>query len=101
MPGKGRPFVKGQSGNPKGRPRGREITDALRAELTDKDRQQLARKIIGLALAGNIPAIAFLADRLEGKPVQALEHSGPEGERLLLLDVPKLTGVSNGNSDSA
>src|SRR5437870_8105228 len=93
-------FQKGQSGNPGGRPKGPGISAAIREELTDEDRRKIARKIIGLALAGNLAAATFLADRLEGKPVQALEHSGPEGERLLLLDIPKLVADSLGRMEA-
>jgi hypothetical protein len=36
----------------------------------------LAEKLISLAEAGDLGAILEIADRLEGKPRQSMEHSG-------------------------
>jgi hypothetical protein len=36
----------------------------------------LAEKLISLAEAGDLGAIREIADRLEGKPRQSMEHSG-------------------------
>ena len=40
--------------------------------------REIADVLITEAKAGNIQAIKELADRLDGKPAQMLEHSGPE-----------------------
>jgi hypothetical protein len=41
--------------------------------------------VIALAMDGNIAAITFIADRLDGKPAQAIEHSGAEGGPIILI----------------
>ena len=45
-----------------------------------KKLREIARTHIEKAAAGDMQAIKELADRLGGKPAQALEHSGPDGE---------------------
>lgn len=81
MPGPGRPFQKGQSGNPTGRPkRDREIEElarqhtpaaiaALVAALNDKDRVQAAALLL---------AYGF------GKPRVPIEHSGEMTHRYVI-----------------
>jgi hypothetical protein len=81
-------FKKGISGNPGGRSREKIFTDALRLELnrvdpTDKDKRKkvnrLAEKLVECAIEDK-QAWAFqqIADRLEGKPMQPVEHSGED-----------------------
>lgn len=79
----GNRFKPGQSGNPSGRPRTKVITDALRelaAQTDPKTRKQialrLAEKLIERALKGELPYIREVTDRLEGRPVQPLDHGG-------------------------
>ena len=72
------PFKKGQSGNPGGRPKEKPFSDALRMEIADagedhKALRRVARKLIENAEAGDIRAIRELADRLDGKPIQAVD----------------------------
>jgi Family of unknown function (DUF5681) len=77
---------RGQSGNPRGRPpAGESFADALRSRLTTETMAEIADKVIALALGGNLPAISFIADRLDGKPRQALEHSAGEDKPLLVI----------------
>ena len=73
-------WTKGQSGNPKGRAVEKPFADALRMEIkaAGADHQQLraiARKLLDKAEAGDMQAINCLADRLDGKPFQAVELS--------------------------
>jgi hypothetical protein len=80
------PWAKGQSGNTSGRPRrGQSFADALRAALREKDRetkqtalQQVATAAVRKAIAGDLDAIKFVAERTDGKvPDQAdVRHSG-------------------------
>ena len=78
-------FKKGVSGNPGGRSREKIFTDALRLELNridpnDKEKRKkvnkLAEKLVECAIEDK-QAWAFqqIADRLEGKPAQAIEHA--------------------------
>ena len=81
-----RPFPKGRSGNPGGRPKGTSLTAALRAELDTPvapgspvtKREAVAEKLVSLALAGNLAAIREVFDRIEGKAVARTERGEPD-----------------------
>ena len=85
-----KPFRKGQSGNPKGRPKGISLSEAYRrvlAEVDESDPQRrtfaeiLAEQMIGKAKRGDVQAAREIADRVEGKPRQRLEISEQELDR--------------------
>src|SRR5205085_12543459 len=58
-------FPKGTSGNPAGRPPGsRNRTTLLMEFLLEGEAEQLTRKLIELALAGDINALRFCIERL-------------------------------------
>ena len=100
----------GQSGNPNGRPRkGLALTDVLREhmELSDEGdsvprKVRLAERLYELAMAGNVSAIEYIANRLDGKPTQAIalvDGSNPlhhqvnvrtSGRRRSADDVPRI-----------
>ncbi len=75
-----KPFPKGVSGNPAGRPRKALLSDALRRQLAEAlpnapektIAEVIARALIREAVAGNVQAIREVGDRSEGKPAQAL-----------------------------
>jgi len=88
---RGRPFPKGTSGNPGGRPKG--LVQAIREQT--KDGAQLVKFMLGVfrgeiegtKLRDRVDAATWLADRGFGKPVQALEHGGRDGEPLIPVDL--------------
>jgi hypothetical protein len=72
--------VKGRSGTNKGKEKA--FADAVRVAVNrdgDGGRKKLtllADKLVECALAGEGWAMQQVADRLDGKPAQAIEHSG-------------------------
>src|SRR5262249_28696589 len=68
---------------PRGQQRDKPYREALRMELAAagdnlKKLREIARAHIEKAAAGDMQAIKELADRLDGRPAQILEHSGPD-----------------------
>jgi hypothetical protein len=62
--------------------------EALRRALLAEDGKKLrslADKLIERAEAGDVTALKEIGDRIDGKPSQSLEHSGPDGEPLRLV----------------
>jgi Family of unknown function (DUF5681) len=79
--GPGRPFRKGQSGNPKGRPRGlTNHSTRAAAILLDGEAEVLTRKAIELALAGDAAALRLCLDRIVA----------PRREQPWEIDLPKI-----------
>jgi hypothetical protein len=88
-------FLPGNQANPGGRPKDKRFTEALRLALmrevdeTDDDGKptgakttklrQIADKLVAQALDGESWAIQQVADRIDGKPPQAIvgEEDGP------------------------
>ena len=67
-------FLKGHSGNPKGRIKGRTPSDFLRARLEKGNTyEQIMDKVTSLALSGERWAVELLFDRMEGKPLQVID----------------------------
>lgn len=79
--GPGRPFVKGQSGNPNGRPRG-SVNRGTRAAaiLLDGEGEALARKAIEMALSGDAAALRLCLDRIVA----------PRREQPVSVDLPPI-----------
>ena len=62
---RGRPFQKGKSGNPTGKPKGSRHRSTLAAEtLLDGEAEALTRKAVEMALAGNVLALRLCLDRI-------------------------------------
>jgi len=86
---RGRPFPKGKSGNPGGRPVNSDCLSACLREVASQPAsgglthaQRLAAVIWRRAEAGDMRAATLIADRMEGKPGQRVEvvpgsESGP------------------------
>lgn len=89
------PFQPGQSGNPRGRPKKDPLlTRALlrwakrKADDGSPHYDLLAEAIGARALAGDMVAAGMLFDRVEGKPVQPIEHGGPDGGPIPFVVIP-------------
>jgi hypothetical protein len=71
------PWKKGESGNPQGRTTEKMFTEALRMAVLEDDHitgkrkmRLIAEKLCEKALGGDCWAIAYIGDRLDGKPAQ-------------------------------
>jgi hypothetical protein len=95
----------GESGNPSGRQKVREVREAIRRELEDAEAgdrpdvppntlRAMARIQIDKAMAGDSVAFNIVADRLEGKPLQT--HEDESGEQIDGVRVIWLTGLNSG-----
>jgi hypothetical protein len=77
----GNRFKPGETGNPNGRPKRTALTDSLRAQLQEEMpnadgktiADALARKLLSLALGGDLQAISLVFDRTEGKAPISLD----------------------------
>jgi len=84
--GRGRPFPKGQSGNPGGRPRGSSNRATRAAELLlDGEATALTRKAVEMALAGDPAALRLCLDRTVA----------PRRERAVELALPPIRSADD------
>jgi hypothetical protein len=84
---RGRPFAKGRSGNPGGRPKDLEGVRALAKSYTVEAIDTLAKVMRkGPTEGARIRAAEALLDRAWGKASQAVELSGPEGKPIEVSD---------------
>src|SRR5215212_6274380 len=83
---RGRPFKRGQSGNPHGRPQGSRHKTTLAIDaLLEGEAEALTRKAVEMALAGDTVAMRLCLDRLA--PVRK--------DRPVPLALPKLDTVAD------
>ena len=84
--GPGRPFEKGESGNPKGRPAGSRNKATLAAEqVLDSEAAALTRKAVELALGGDALALRLCLDRI----------IAPRRDRPVELALPAIDNVAD------
>jgi hypothetical protein len=86
------PFKPGQSGNPAGRRVKSEAVrevEALAREYAPEAVNKLAEWMRSDNAKASVAASNALLDRGLGKPTQALEHSGPDGEALVITWQPQ------------
>lgn len=89
--------------NPNGKPKGTKhfatvFMEELKREITMKKRngeqeempvdKAMARAMINKAVSGDVQAFNAVADRVDGKPKQQHEHSGEDGEPLIVQFAP-------------
>lgn len=80
-------FIKGQSGNPKGRPpkeREQRFYEITLAAVTFEDWKDIVAKAVSQAKKGDPTARKFLADYLIGPPVQRSELTGADGGAIVM-----------------
>ena len=84
-------FEKGKSGNPNGRPKkGESITDALMTYLAEvkygkgDGKRALAEKLFALAMDGDVSAIKYIMDSVDGAPRQIAEVKQENDIRIVL-----------------
>ena len=87
MPSSETQFQKGQSGNPGGRPKRPWTWASLYEEEVEKQlsstdgskinaKSAVARRLVKMAVEGDIQAIKELTNRMDGMPTQPIEQSG-------------------------
>lgn len=84
-------FQPGQSGNPAGTQKQKRFLAALERAIAQDDSKRLrdaADKLLEEAANGQPWAIQMLADRLDGKVAQQINHAGHDGESLVLKVTP-------------
>lgn len=73
----GKPFPKGKSGNPSGRPKGAlSITTKIRKLLETDEGESVARAFVKYAKAGKFPFAKEIIDRIDGKLPDTQQHEG-------------------------
>jgi hypothetical protein len=88
----GKPFTKGQSGNPSGRPIGaRNKATLLVEQLLDGEAEKLGRKVAEMALAGDPTAMRLCMERL----------CPPRKDRPISFELPTLTSAADAVGASA
>ena len=102
-------FEKGQSGNPGGRPKEKAFADALRlavnaeVEIEGEKKKKLrviAERLVAEAMAGESWAVQQVADRLEGKPAQAVVGGDDDDNPIKLLHRIERVIVDTSDPDS-
>jgi hypothetical protein len=89
---RGRPFQKGQSGNPAGKPKGARHRATLAAEtLLDGAAEALTRKAVELALGGNVLALRLCLDRI----------LPPRRERAVTFALPEVRSAADATAAMA
>jgi hypothetical protein len=96
------PLPKGRTNNPHGRPRKNStLTEALRKYVLDKKkltlpgltddnaRDALVKKLFRMAVQGDLAAIKYIFDRLDGKPIETVRATLESGDLPVIRSLQK------------
>lgn len=94
-------WVPGVSPNPSGKPKEKLWSDAIRMAALEPDDENFnkpkifraARKLISMALDGNILAAQEMGNRLQGKPSQEIIQTNINENGIGVLDAFELVGI--------
>lgn len=78
-------FKPGNPGGP-GRPKTRKLREMLNEEISDEQWSQLLQRMYREAMQGDVQAFKSIAEYRDGKPTQAVEHSGNLGINIVGFD---------------
>ena len=98
-------FKKGQSGNPKGRPKKIPEIDKLLADVLGEEKngtiaaEAILKALLSKATKGDVRAAEVLLDRAYGKARQYLDHS-TLGEKINQTIPPWMKAADGGKSES-
>ena len=87
-----KPFKKGQTGNPNGRPKLPDIKAILEEVLSEKNdsgmtaAEALMKKLRQMGAAGTLKAMEMLLDRAYGKPKQTIDTNIVSAPTITVLD---------------
>ena len=117
MEGNLKSYHKGQSGNPKGRPKGTVSIKAQLAKVLDsmapatalklfqdelkgknkaKNKDLVALAMVRAALGGEVPAMKMLLEQFDGKPVQPVDMNAKISANEEALEVIRAIGRAKG-----
>jgi hypothetical protein len=105
--GPGRPFRKGESGNPRGRPpKGETLTDVLKSVMGEEGKLAVAKKLLDMALGSGrrksyFPALKYLIDRYDGEPIKAIQATVENADLPVVLLREKQTVQDEGEQSRA
>jgi len=100
-PGPGRPFTKGHSGNPAGRPEGsRNAATEIAQALLDGEADALVRKCVELALEGNPTAMKLCLERLVPRRGRSVKLALPVIESAADI-APAMTAIAQAAAEGA
>lgn len=80
-------FKPGQSGNPRGRPKGKTVTERLQKIINENEGEiadALVKTALKHALKGDHRFFKEILDRVEGKVADRVQHSGAEGGPMIV-----------------